>query len=119
MNLGERVLKLRKDRQMTQRQLAEAAGIDFTYLSKIENDRLEHSPSLKTLKALADVLGADELELLDLADKMPPVLRDIANNPEALQFFRKASKVAKSPKFWSSLTSQLEQIEKDVQKTEQ
>ena len=79
---------------------------------------MEHSPSLKTLKILAEVLEADELDLLDLADKMPPVLRDIANNPEALQFFRRASKVSKSPKFWRSLTSQLDQIEKDVHKAD-
>ncbi len=118
MTLGERVRGLRQAKKLTQRQLAKVAGIDFTYLSKIENDRLEHSPSLKTLKTLAEVLETDELGLLDLADKMPPVLRDIANNPEALQFFRRASQVSKSPRFWRSLTSQLDQIEKDVQKTE-
>jgi transcriptional regulator with XRE-family HTH domain len=118
MSLGERIRELRQAKKFTQRQLAEIAGIDYTYLSKIENDRLEHSPSLKTLKVLAEILGADELDLLDLADKMPPVLRDIADNPEALQFFRRASKVSKSPKFWRSLTSQLDQIEKEVQKAD-
>ena len=119
MTLGERVRELRQKKELTQRQLAEVAGIDFTYLSKIENDRLEHSPSLKTLQRLAEVLEADELELLDLADKMPPLLRDLAQNQEALQFFRKATKVAKSPRFWRHLSSQLDEIAKNVEEADE
>jgi len=36
MNSGERVRELRKERGLSQRKLAAHAGIDFTYLSKIE-----------------------------------------------------------------------------------
>lgn len=118
MTLGERIKELRKNKKMTQRQLAEVAGIDFTYLSKIENDRLEHSPSLKALQRLAEVLEADELEFLNLADKMPPLLRDLAQNQEALQFFRNANKLAKPPGFWRHLSSRLDEIAKDAEETE-
>ena len=62
--------------------MAEWASIDFTYLSKIENDRLDHTPSIKTIHDPASALGADELELLELANK-PPVLEVIVHDREA------------------------------------
>ena len=111
MTLGEHLKQLRQSKELTQRQLAESAGVDFTYLSKIENDRLEHSPSLKTLQSLAEALNTDELVLLELADKMPPVLRDIAHNREALQFLRKASRMVKTRGDWQRLSKQLDDIE--------
>jgi transcriptional regulator with XRE-family HTH domain len=40
MTFGERLRQLRRERQMNQRALAERAGIDFTYLSKLENGRM-------------------------------------------------------------------------------
>ncbi len=94
------------------RQLADATDLDFTYLSKIENNRLEHTPSLKALQRIAKELDADELELMALADKTPPFLRDIVDNKEALQFFRKASKLAKSKQTWRALSRHLDEMEK-------
>ena len=53
---------------MSQRALAERVGIDFTYLSKIENGRVE-SPSegvlIRIAKELAGKLGKDETALAD------------------------------------------------------
>lgn len=109
LSLGARLRELRKAKNLTQRQLAEALKVDFSYVSKIENDRLEHAPSLKVLEHLAETLGVDELELLELADKMPPVLRDLALNPQAMQFLRRASKV-NSPDVWQSLADHLENL---------
>lgn len=39
MNLGERIKQLRTERNLTQPQLAEAIGIEQSYLSKLENDK--------------------------------------------------------------------------------
>jgi len=39
MNFGERIKQLRTARNMTQPQLAEAIGIEQSYLSKLENDK--------------------------------------------------------------------------------
>jgi len=39
MNFGERIKQLRTERNMTQPQLAEAIGIEQSYLSKLENDK--------------------------------------------------------------------------------
>lgn len=71
---GQRVRRSRATIHLTQRDLAERLGIDFTYLSKIENDRGD-PPAEAIVKKLATVLGADEEELLALAAKIPPSLR--------------------------------------------
>jgi transcriptional regulator with XRE-family HTH domain len=118
MTVGERIKELRKAKGYTQRQLAVLTGVDFTYLSKIENDRLEHTPSIKALQVLATILDADELELITLADKMPTALRDIAQSPEALQYFRKVSKMASSSDDWRTLSRRLDDMVKETDSDE-
>ena len=119
MTLGQRIRELRQARKLTQRQLAGMAGIDFTYLSKIENDRLEHMPSLQTIRNLARDLGADELELMDLANKVPPVLEAIARDKDALRFFRRATETVKSPEGWRDLLDYLERKNPNAQSPSQ
>jgi transcriptional regulator with XRE-family HTH domain len=112
MTLGQRLKELRQERKLTQRQLADRAGVDFTYLSKIENDRLEHTPSIKTLQDLARAVEVDELELMELANKVPPALQAIARDKDALRFFRRATQTIKSSEGWRDLLDYLERREK-------
>ena len=67
---GETIQRLRREHKLTQRELAAKLGIDFTYLSKLENDRGER-PSEKLVRELAPRLGADPEELLALAGRVP------------------------------------------------
>ncbi|SRR5579883_340740 len=113
MTLGEYIKELRHQRRLTQRQLAEKAGVDFSYLSKIENNRLEHTPSIKTLQDLARVLEVDELELMELANKVPPVLEAIARDKDAMRFFRRATETIKDPEGWRDLLTYLDKQTKD------
>lgn len=108
--LGSKIRELRKEKGLTQRQLAEAVEIDFTYLSKIENGNLSYTPSTGTLKRLADELGADELDLLRLAEKLPEDMQKIAHSEHALTFLRRASRI-KSPREWEELFAFLEEKE--------
>lgn len=105
---GQRIKELRLQHGLTQRDLAEKANVDFTYLSKIENDRLEHTPSIKTIQDLARILEIDELELMSLANKVPPALEVIAKDKDALRFFRRATSVVKSPEEWRDLLEYLD-----------
>lgn len=105
--LGTHIRELRKARGLTQRQLADAVGIDFTYLSKIENDTVPYSPSTKTLKKLAVELKVDELELLRLAEKLPTDVGNIASTDQGIRLLRQASKL-KSPEEWEELLAFLE-----------
>src|SRR6266852_9272795 len=108
MTLGERIRQLRQQRGLTQRRLAEETGVDFSYLSKIENERLEHTPSIKMLQDLARVLEVDELELMDLANKVPQGFEAIARDKDATRFFRRATETVKSSEEWRDLLDYLE-----------
>ena len=99
--LGQFLRAARKARGLTQQAVTQAVGIDTSYLSKIENDSIEHTPSLKTLSGLADALGLDELELMDRADKMPAAVRSLAETPAALRFLRRAATEIDTPEGWN------------------
>lgn len=71
------IKELRCQRHLTQRQLAERACIDFSYLPKIENNRLKHTPPIKTLQDLAMAPEVDDLELIRLADRVPSIPQTI------------------------------------------
>lgn len=40
MTFGQKLREFRQEKGMTLRALAEAGGVDFTYLSKVENDKV-------------------------------------------------------------------------------
>lgn len=108
-SLGKTIKALRNEHGLSQRDLAAQVQVDFTYVSKIENDRLEHSPSVGTLVRLADALHVDELELMNLANKVPPAISAVARSPEALRFFRRAAEEIEDPADWNQLTDFLDQ----------
>ena len=56
---GEAIRKLRTDRRMSQRALARAVGINFTYICRIERGKLEAPPSEALVKRIARALEAD------------------------------------------------------------
>lgn len=88
MNFGERVRQLRHAKQLTLRDLAARVGVGFTYISKIENHKLEegHGPSEKLIHKLAAELGANEEELLLLAEKVPePIRKRVCERPEVFR----------------------------------
>lgn len=86
MRFGEAIRGLRQDQQMSQRELAAKVGVTFTYISKIENHKLDFGeyPSETMIHKLAEALDADETELLLLAEKVPPRIRQrVMERPEA------------------------------------
>jgi transcriptional regulator with XRE-family HTH domain len=88
MKFGQKIRSLRRDRQMGQRALAEAVGVSFTYISKIENHRLDFGdyPSDELIVKLAKALDADPDELLVLAQKVPePIRQRVLERPEAFR----------------------------------
>ncbi len=68
MNFGSRIRQLRIAKGVSLRDFAEMIGINFTYLSKIENGKVE-PPSEDKIRMIAQELGEDEEEMLGLAGK--------------------------------------------------
>ena len=90
---GQEVKRLRKAKRITQLELAERIGVDFTYVSKIENDRTLRSPAESTIRKIAEVLGADSEALILLANKIPQNLQEtIVQDTLAVDFLRTVPK---------------------------
>ena len=93
MTFGERLRELRRAKNLSQRALADKVGINFTYLSKVESEKLDFAqyPSEELIRKLAKALEADVDELLLLAKKIPPDIRErVIERPDA---FRKIAKL--------------------------
>lgn len=91
---GQRIKRLRKARRITQTKLAKLVGVDFTYISKIENDRGSTPPAELTIRKLAMFLYTDAEELLLLAKKIPQNLQEtILDDKLVADFLRVAPKL--------------------------
>jgi|LSQX01.2.fsa_nt_gb transcriptional regulator with XRE-family HTH domain len=83
---GDRIRQLRKAKGLGQRALAKEVGISLTYVSKIENHRLDFGdyPSTDVILRIAVALEANEDELLILAEKIPERIRQrVLERPDA------------------------------------
>jgi HTH-type transcriptional regulator, competence development regulator len=116
ITLGSRLRKLRLEAKLSQRDLADRVakrlkeddrgGFDFTYLSKIENDRLV--PSAAVILALTAELNGDSDELLALAGKAPADVGDMLKQSEgARMFFRSAMSKGLSEEDWKKLLREI------------
>lgn len=117
ITFGQRLRELRKARNLTQRELADKVaarvkkdgrGFDFTYLSKIENDKTD-PPSVTLIIELAHVLDADCNELITLAGKAPPGMKKtLKESEQARAFFRSAIDAGLTEEEWKKLLQELE-----------
>lgn len=90
---GQTVKRLRKAKRITQLELAERIGVDFTYVSKIENNRTMRSPAEATIRKIAEVLETNPDELILLANKIPQNLQEtIVQDTLAVDFLRTVPK---------------------------
>lgn len=107
---GQLIRKARKEKGYSQRQLAELLHLDFTYLSKLENDRADHPPSEEVIRSLAEHLDLPNVEeliykagripkldenfLKQYPNDMPTLLRQMRKNPK---FAQRVFQEAKQP----------------------
>jgi transcriptional regulator with XRE-family HTH domain len=111
MRFGEKIRELRKARNLGQRALAEMVDISFTYLSKIENEKLDFGdyPSEELIRKLAEALDHDADELLLLAKKIPEDIKSrVLERPDA---FRKIASLDDDT--LTELLKEIERKEKD------
>lgn len=65
---GQVLREVRKEKGISQEQLALQSDIDRTYISKLEKGL--YQPTLSTLFAIAPVLGCPPAELVERVDKL-------------------------------------------------
>lgn len=103
-SFGKTIRAARRDKGYSQRELAALVEVDYTYLSKLENDRADYPPKEDVIRTLAQHLDLNAEELSYLAGRitaadakvvqelakthqkqMPVLLRTIRDHPEVVQ----------------------------------
>ncbi len=106
-NLGMAIRSLRKERGLTQAVLAKSIGVDESYISKIEANKLSYNPSEETLRLIARELKTDPLKLLSIAEKAPEEMRAAARSEHAREFFSLIRDSRIDNEDWEDLTNVL------------
>ena len=76
-NFGSLIKQARKEKGYSQRELAGKLGVDFTYLSKLENDNAKYAPKEDVIRKLAHFLSLEENKLVFLAGRIPSEDEDL------------------------------------------
>ncbi len=70
-SFGQLIRQARKYKGYSQRELAKLVELDFTYVSKLENNRAEYPPKEAAIRLLAHHLELNAEELIFLAGRIP------------------------------------------------
>ena len=107
---GQALRALRRAKDMNQRTLADKVSVDFSYISKVENDRLP-PPAADTIVKICNALGVPPDELLALTGKMPTEVKVmVGSSSAALQFMRHAHAMQLSEEEWDRMTQRLKRL---------
>ena len=107
---GQTLKVIRRKKDVTQRELAAAVGVDFSYISKIENDRMP-PPAADTIVKICEVLDVPPDNLLAMTGKMPTQIKEaISEKPAAQQFLREAQNMTLTDEEWGALTQELKKL---------
>jgi transcriptional regulator with XRE-family HTH domain len=110
---GQNLRELRRSKGMSQRELAKRVGVDFSYISKVENDRLP-PPAADTIVRICKALSVPPDELLAMTGKMPSQVKEmIGTSSAALQFMREAQAMNLKDEEWERLTHGLKRLRSD------
>ncbi len=107
---SERLKEERRKAGISQRRLAELAGVDFSYISKLENGRMP-PPAADTIVKIAQSIGCASEELLAAAQKLPGEVGSIlSGNPAAVRFLQEASSLGLDEIEWEQMRGKLKSL---------
>jgi transcriptional regulator with XRE-family HTH domain len=109
-SFGTKLREYRRKAGVSQRELARRIGRDFSYISKLENDRLP-PPAADTVVKICEVLNIEPNELLALTGKLPSdVQSSVSTSESAQRFLREAQGLALSEEEWDSMIHSLRRL---------
>ena len=107
---GQYLRGKRRAAGINQRELASRISVDFSYISKLENDRMP-PPSAKTVVAIAEALSASRDEFLARVGKIPTDIEEaIGGSTGAQGFLQDAQLMALSDDEWIEIRSALRRL---------
>lgn len=114
-SFGRALRDSRRGAGITQRELAERAGVDFSYVSKLENDRLP-APAADTVVRFCEIIGVPAERLLALSRKIPSDVQDIIGSSlGAQEFLRVARDLGLSDDEWRDLRATVRRLREDTE----
>jgi transcriptional regulator with XRE-family HTH domain len=109
-SFGQILKEIRRNKNISQRDLANQAGVDFTYISKLENDRLP-PPSVETIKRLSEILETPFEILLSTSGKIDDETKEvITGSPEAVKFLNEVKQMQLTSAEWNKLLVKLKKL---------
>lgn len=123
MTFGKTLQKIRRAKDMTQRDVANGIPMDYSYYSKLENDRFDSNPTRETIDKIAKALKCTDEEKNDLlaaagrtTQEMEQVTRVANANPEMRKPLNKLFKAAinLSPDRLDKLAAEVEEEAKKM-----
>ena len=110
MTFGSQLRKLRREAGVTQRDLAESTGLDFSYISKLENDR-NAPPAADSIVKICAVLNVPPESLLALTGKIPSDVQEtISSNVAAQEFLRETHRLGLTEGDWRRLSKEARRL---------
>jgi len=93
---GTVLRRIRKSKDMTQREVARAINMDFSYFSRLETDQFKSLPTRETIAKIADAMQCTEVEKADLLAAAGRVSEEMQARPELRRLFRTAAQLPSS-----------------------
>ena len=110
MEFCEALRAFRREANISQRELATKVGVDFSYISKLENGHLP-SPSADTIVKICSTLGIEPEKLLSLSGKIPTDIQEAMSSSQAAQHFLRDAKLLQiTEEEWSNLRIELHRL---------
>lgn len=109
-SFGAALRELRRDAGVTQRELAQRTGLDFSYISKLENDK-NAPPAADSIVKICEVLGVPPERLLALTGKIPSdVHQTVATSSAAQEFLRQSQRMNLTEDEWRALSGEARRL---------
>jgi len=107
---GQLLKAIRREKGISQRDLADKVGIDFSYISKVENDRMA-PPSADTIQKMCGVLEVSTEILLSKSGKLTGELSDaITSSPSAIKFMNEIKDMRLTDHEWDRMITNLKKL---------
>jgi transcriptional regulator with XRE-family HTH domain len=90
---GAVLRRIRLSKDLTQRAVARAIGMDFAYFSRLESDDFKSLPTRATIEKIAQAMQCSETETAELLAAAGRVSEEMQARPELRRLFRTAAQL--------------------------
>jgi len=93
---GTVLRRIRQAKEMTQRKIAGAIGMDFSYFSRLETDAFTSLPTRETIEKIAGAMQCTEAETAELLAAAGRVSVEMQERPELRRLYRTVAQLPSS-----------------------